>query len=219
MNETFLSQRDARIPAPAAPGNSTANEVARDRWAWSLGGARCVSAGRSLRPLHGPSLSRGSARSRLPGFARRTTPADPHRAPPRCAEWWYRAGWWGTSGVVWGMPSPGQLSTRRRGRRVLEERCEFFATLLGSEAACEHAAKKSSDETSAAPQPAPRSLPPRRPHPAAGRSPQPILRLWVVVLAAADEEFDGDFAKNRCLTEHVHQVAAVGLAHRRCSTH
>jgi hypothetical protein len=124
-----------------------------------------------------------------------------------------------TGGSASGSPSLRWLLIRRRGRRVLEERCEFFATLLGSEAACEHAAKKSSDETSAAPQSAAPQPAPRRPHPAAGRSPQPILRLWVVVLAAADEEFDGDFAKNRCLTEHVHQVAAVGLAHRRCSTH
>ena len=55
--------------------------------------------------------------------------------------------------ATYGMTSPVLLLMRRRGRRVLEERCEFFATLLGRAAPRECVAKKSSDETSAAPQP------------------------------------------------------------------
>jgi hypothetical protein len=46
-----------------------------------LGGARCCSTGRSLR--HPCLRSLEVSRFRLPGFARRPTPVDQHRAPPR----------------------------------------------------------------------------------------------------------------------------------------
>ena len=60
--------------------------------------------------------------------------------------------------------NPHHRSTRRRGRWELEERCEFFATVLMPEPPQEPAAKKSSDETSAAPQPVVRSGSPVLPH-------------------------------------------------------